>query len=203
MPKTLLRQRLLQLRHALPAEVVARESALIQQRFLALPEFAAARSVALYSPIRGEVATAELFRAVLAAGKRALFPRLVGSHLEFVVVTELGQLVPGRFGIPEPQAGAPVSLAAIDLMAVPGVAFDRCGHRIGYGQGYYDRLLHRQRHGCCLAGLAFDLQLLAALPAEGHDVRMDLILTASEELRFAHNSLAEGGLPPRKGGFKT
>lgn len=201
MPKNSLRAQLLQLRSQMPADLALRQSLAVQQRFLALPEFAAARTVALYSPIRDEVGTSAILEELLAQGKIPLFPRLVGSHLEFVAVSDPAQMLPGRFGIPEPQGGEAVPLAGIELMAVPGVGFDRSGHRIGYGKGYYDRLLQHRRQGGCLVGLAFDLQLIDRLPAEGHDVRMDLVLTASQELRFTHSSLATAGEPsPRKGG---
>lgn len=201
MPKRSLREQLLRFRDALPPEQALQQAAAIQRRFVTLPEFAHAMTVALYSPVRGEVATSDILRQVLDSGKIALFPRLAGEHLDFMVLNDLADLRPGRFGIPEPQTGRIVPLAEIDLMAVPGVAFDRSGHRLGYGKGYYDRLLQRRGAHCRLAGLAYDQQLLEQFPAEGHDVRMDLILTAAEELRFEHTPSFRGASSPSKGGY--
>jgi 5-formyltetrahydrofolate cyclo-ligase len=70
------------------------------------------------------------------------------------------------------------------MVVVPGVAFDQCGHRLGYGKGFYDRVLCRKEEGRLLVGLCFELQLVCALPAEVHDVAMDLLITEERVLRM-------------------
>ena len=85
-------------------------------------------------------------------------------------------LSPGRFNVLEPKAGCPsVPLNQLDLVFVPGVAFDFNGRRLGRGKGFYDRLLAEVRGYKC--GVAFEVQVIAAVPEEPHDVRVDSILT--------------------------
>ncbi len=156
----------------------------IQGAFLRLPEFSTASCLALYSPIRNEVLTGEIFRTARAMGKTLAYPRICGNDLEFAEVTDPVDLHSGAFGIPEPAGGALVPIAGLDLLVVPGVAFDLTGHRLGYGKGFYDRVLHDPDRRCLLVGLCFEEQLVNQLPAENHDVRMDLLVTEQRMLRF-------------------
>ncbi|HAD05206.1 MAG: 5-formyltetrahydrofolate cyclo-ligase [Desulfuromonadales bacterium GWC2_61_20] len=184
MPKHSLREQMLEHRCRLTAATLQQLSDLIQSQFVELPEFLAADVVALYAPVRNEVATAELFRAGRKMGKRLLFPRVFGKHLEFVEVSDWSELHSGAFGIAEPTGSNVVDSAAIDLMVLPGLAFDRRGHRLGYGKGYYDRYWQQQpRHGLLL-GLAFDFQVVDRLPVEHHDIQLDLLVTETSLLRF-------------------
>ena len=178
MPKDAARKSMLAQRRALlPAQVQAL-SALAQQQLLALPVFRQAQSVALYAPIHGEVATDLLCEQALAAGKAVLFPVALPHGLVFRQICNLAALVPGAFGIPEPVADAPAwEPASIDLVVVPGVAFDRHGRRIGYGKGYYDRTLHTLEGSGRLIGLCYDFQLLDEIVEIHHDVRMDGVVT--------------------------
>jgi 5-formyltetrahydrofolate cyclo-ligase len=128
--------------------------------------------------------------AALASGKTLLYPAVVGEDLEFRRVCSLESLVPGKFGILEPQ-GDPVDPAGADLIVVPGVAFDLCGRRIGYGKGYYDRSLHRLERSGRLAGFCYDFQLVQEIAGEPHDVTMDLIVTELRVVRVNKN-ICEG-----------
>ena len=94
------------------------------------------------------------------------------------------QFVPGRFGIPEPEGGSPVSLSELDLMVVPGVGFDLHGHRLGYGRGYYDRVLAGESRRPTLVGLCFEQQVVDRLPRDPHDVCVDLLITEQHSWRF-------------------
>lgn len=181
MHKTRLRNELLLRRAALTADAVAERGRQIQQRLLLSAVFAEAQTVALYLPIRGEVETALLAAAAAAAGKRVLYPRQHDCHLEFAPAG--AGLRPGRYGIPEP-TGAAVALAEIDLIALPGVAFDRRGIRLGYGKGCYDRTLAGEESLPLLVGLAYAFQLVERLPADNHDVPVDRIVTEDEEVRI-------------------
>ena len=106
------------------------------------------------------------------------FPRVSGKgklSLHFAVLEEL---LPGSFGIPEPGADLPlVDVTDIDVMLVPGVAFDVCGNRLGYGKGFYDRLLSSSVRLPLLVGVSFDETLYDELPAEAHDIKMNYIVT--------------------------
>lgn len=186
MPKKSIRERILARRRHLSAQTCLAESMLVQERFLGLPEYAAASSLALYSPIFNEVFTEEIFRRARAEGKRVAYPRVRGEHLEFIEVAEAGHLVPGAFGVLEPASGAPIPLGELDLVAVPGVAFDQCGYRLGYGKGFYDRAIHLQGRSGSLVGLCFEFQMIESLPVQDHDIAMDLLVSDERLLRLRH-----------------
>lgn len=144
------------------------------------PYFQRATTLLLYMPFRGEVATGALADTARAAGKRVVMPKVVrqGHELTLHLISgHKGDLAPGAYGIVEPQPHTPqVARHEIDLVVVPGVAFDRRGGRMGYGGGYYDRLLGDLPHAVKL-GYAYELQILPQLPLERHDVRMDALVT--------------------------
>lgn len=190
MPKRALRADTLARRRRLTPQQVASQSLDLQQRLLELPEFGDALVLALYAPIHHEVETAAVAQAALAAGKTLLYPRVEGDDLRFCRVGDLGELSPGKYGIPEP-AGEPWNPAAADLIVVPGVAFDHYGRRIGYGKGYYDRALHRLEGSGKLVAFCYDFQLVEEIVGEPHDVTMDLIVTELRVVRV-NNHISEG-----------
>jgi 5-formyltetrahydrofolate cyclo-ligase len=190
MPKRALRAATLARRRELSPEQVRAHSQELQRRFLSLPEYQAAAAVALYAPIQSEVQTSLVASEALKARKKLLYPAVVGDHMEFRVVTGVSELSPGRFGIPEP-SGEPLDPSEIDLIVVPGVAFDFFGRRIGYGKGYYDRALHRLEGSGRLAGFCYDFQLFEVIAGEPHDVTMDLIVTELRVVRVDKNIYQE------------
>lgn len=190
MPKRTLRAATLAHRRGLTPQQVASQSLALQERFLELPEFQAARVLALYAPIHHEVETAAVAKAALSAGKKLLYPRVVGQDLDFCQVGAPSDLTPGKFGILEP-AGEPCDPATADLIVVPGVAFDLCGRRIGYGKGFYDRSLHRLEGRGRLVAFCYDFQLVQEIVGEPHDVTMDLIVTELCVVRVNKN-ISEG-----------
>jgi len=170
----------------LTQQQVSAQSLELQRRFLALPEFELAEVIALYAPIHHEVETGIVAGEALSAGKALLYPAVLGDDMEFRRVASLGELVPGRFGIPEP-TGEPVDPNGADVIVVPGVAFDLLGMRIGYGKGYYDRSLHRMERSGRLVGFCYEFQLLEEIVGEPHDVTMDLIVTEHRVVRVHKN----------------
>lgn len=184
--KEYVRGLLLTRRLRLPFEEVCRRSLLVEERFVMLPEFGSARTIALYSSFRNEVLTDRIFLTAVREGKEVFFPRVVRGepHLEFFRVNEKEELSPGSYDILEPPENAsPRPPGDFDCMVVPGVAFDVSGARIGYGKGYYDRVLNGA--GCPKIALAFDFQLLGEdLPAAEHDVKMDSVVTESRVLKL-------------------
>lgn len=130
----------------------------------------------LYAPLAGEVDTAPIDRMLRARGGLVAYPRAGDGgelHLHFA---RPGELQPGRFAIREPNASAPpLDPARLDLVLVPGLAFDRFGHRLGFGRGYYDTLLARAPRALRI-GAAFDWQLQPRVPVEPHDQRLDLVI---------------------------
>jgi len=186
MPKHALRSGTLAKRRELSAQQVITRSLALQQAFLALPEFGLAQVLALYAPIHQEVETSAIAVQALEAGKTLLYPAVEGSEMQFRQVQGLDELVPGRFGIPEP-CGAAWDPRQADLIVVPGVAFDRSGRRIGYGKGYYDKSLHRLEGSGRLVGFCYDFQLFEEIVGEPHDVTMDLIVTDMRVVRVNKN----------------
>jgi len=184
-----LRARILRDRDALPAEHRAAASASIAASMLLREDFASSSIVLLTLPFGSEWDTRALLAAALARGKTVALPRvnLATRMLDLCVITRLEHdAAPGYRGIPEPCAHcALLDVASIDWVLVPGVAFDRGGHRIGYGGGYYDRLLPLFRACTYRVAGAFELQLVERVPAASHDVTVDAIVTEAQSISIA------------------
>lgn len=180
------RRRLLAERDTIPATARVRSSLEIVQRFVALPEVAAARTVLAFWSFGSELSTAPLIERLHNDGTRVALPRIVHGELEASDYRPGDPVTETSFGAFEPAAGAAIDPAAIDVVAVPAVAFDRAGRRVGYGGGFYDRFLPRTRNDTARIGLAFGVQLMApgtTLPAGHFDLRVDLVVTESEVVR--------------------
>jgi len=184
MPKQSIRSTMLARRRRMLAEDRAVLSRAVQARFLRTPEFLAASTLALYSPVHNEVLTEDVFHAASERGKRLAYPRVGATGLEFVEVAALVEFQRGRFGLLEPTGHRVLPVDALDLMVVPGVAYDLAGFRLGYGKGFYDRFLHDAARCPQLIGFCFEQQLVDALPVETHDIAMHLLITETRILRF-------------------
>jgi 5-formyltetrahydrofolate cyclo-ligase len=157
----------------------------IADRFLDLPEVAGASTVMLFWSFGSEVPTEGMIERLHVRGVTIVLPRIEGSELVPVRFAPGQSTTATSFGAREPAQGEPIPPADLDVVGVPGVAFDRGGRRIGYGAGYYDRLLPRATSASAI-GLAFEVQVVDGdLPAGGADVRVDLIVTESETIRPA------------------
>ncbi len=181
--KAALRRAMLARRLALSPEAVARASAAVAARLWELPAAISAREMLAYLPVKNEIDAALIAREALARGKRLLLPRCrpdAPGVLDIGCVACLDDVVPGRFGLLEPREDAcqaPDAFAP-DLILVPGLAFDLDGARLGFGGGYYDRLLARPAAaGAFTAGLAHDFQLLPRLATQAWDRPVDAVLT--------------------------
>lgn len=169
------RRKCLEIRRTLDPQTREESSRRIVQLILSLPEFREAKNVLLYCPVKGEPDLTPLFSEVLGRGSRLALPKVVGEELELIYVKEPLCLERGPYGIPEPSAGEKAKPEDMDFVAVPGVAFDREGYRLGFGKGYYDRLLKRVR--AFKVGVAYSFQVLDRVPREEWDERVDLIVT--------------------------
>lgn len=175
--KRALRKRILALRDGLDPDTRAQRSAAVRDRLMALDVYRAAGTVHLFVPFGSELDTRPLLTELWAREARAVLPRVAPDRqLEHLIVRSWDELEPGAYGIPEPVAACPaVDPGQVDLICVPGVAFDAQGGRLGYGGGFYDNFL-----GACPAprvALAFDLQIVEAVPREAHDLKVDTIVT--------------------------
>jgi 5-formyltetrahydrofolate cyclo-ligase len=180
MDKHELRTDMLARRQALAPEERKRRSLAAQAALVGSPAFALAHQILIYIAFRGEVGTERIAEAAVAAGKGLVLPRVVRAPRGLVLHAYSGDpatLASGAYGIMEPRPEWPVvEPAQVDLVVVPGVAFDRSGGRLGYGGGYYDRLLPELRHAR-LIGLAFECQVVDGLPHDPHDMPVDGLAT--------------------------
>lgn len=135
--------------------------------------YRAARTVMLYHPLWDEVDTRPMIQRALASGKRVILPTVHGDDIVAVEVTAATEWREGDFGILEPVA--PPYEGAIDLIVVPGVAFDRSGGRLGRGKGYYDRFLPKHPEAVRI-GICFDFQLVESVPHEPFDLTMHAVI---------------------------
>jgi 5-formyltetrahydrofolate cyclo-ligase len=146
-----------------------------------------ARAILFYAALPGELDLAPLVSEARQAGKAAALPRFVketNSYQPFEVSDLARDCVPGKFGIAEPADHCPpMPLNRLDLVLAPGIGFDLSGRRLGRGRGFYDRLLVGIAGAKC--GVAFDLQVVARIPAERHDVTMNFILTPTRWLELS------------------
>ena len=154
-------------------------SAQLRARLAAERFFADATSILFFAPLPDEPDVWPLLEKTLAAGKTVALPRFDSTTQSYIAVRVqnlTSDIVTGQFGIREPAAAcALLPLNQLDLLLVPGVAFDLNGGRLGRGKGFYDRLLASVRGATC--GVAYDEQIVAAVPVEPHDIRLNYILT--------------------------
>jgi 5-formyltetrahydrofolate cyclo-ligase len=187
------RETLMETKKLIRAEARARRDAqtdkdelsqVICAKFVALPAYLRAKTVMYYIDVRSEVRTRQELPAALARGKKIVVPWCNDAgELELFHLEKMEELAVGMFKILEPRQelrllpAKRVDAKALDLVMVPGVAFDRRGARMGHGKGYYDKLLQHVRPDAPLAALAFECQLFPEIPTDTHDVFMDQIIT--------------------------
>jgi 5-formyltetrahydrofolate cyclo-ligase len=156
-----------------------RRSATICALVATMPIYIAAHAIHCYLPMRSEVDTRPLIADALAHGKRVADPIVIpkATELAHAWLASLANdaLTPGVFGTFNPRDLRPARPGDWDLVIVPLLAFDRRGHRLGYGKGYYDRLLAADT--ATTIGVGFAAQAIDALPAEAHDIALDWVIT--------------------------
>ena len=179
--KAALRQVILARRDAADVASRSRDSQTITQKLCALPAYRAANLVAAYASFGSELDTSEFLARILTDGKQLVLPRINRAQraLELRHVVDLGaDLVAGVWGIREPAERCPLlSLTKVEFMLVPGVAFAASGARLGYGGGFYDRLLASLYRNMARIAAAFQLQMVDQLPEGPHDQRVDRVVT--------------------------
>lgn len=153
-------------------------------KFEALPAYVRAKTVMYYIDVRSEVRTRHALPAALTQGKKIVIPWCNDKgELELFHLESMDELSVGMYKILEPKPelrnlpAKQVTATDLDLIMVPGVAFDRTGARMGHGKGYYDKLLQHARLDAPLVALAFECQLFPEIPTAEHDIFMDLIIT--------------------------
>ena len=151
-------------------------------------EYVRARGIACYVGKDSEVDTRPLIRRALDSNKRVLVPVVKKGDIDlfFSEVKDLGkELTPGTFNIPEPMPEylRPQSLDSVDVMFVPGIAWDKDGYRLGWGRGYFDRVLKALPEHVRSIGLSFNLQFVSRVPRDQFDVPVNIVVTESRIVR--------------------
>lgn len=179
--RTMMRHRLA----AMDPSDLAGKSAVACSRLIEQPEFDEAHVVMAYLHMPAELAVTAAIEAAWDMGKTVVVPRvdLPTRHMDAIAITNFDTLVPGAYDILEP-SGEPLGISRIDCIIVPGLAFDRLGHRLGHGAGFYDRFLSRPGMRAALLAAGFDEQLVAYVPTEASDWPMDAVITDKEIIRL-------------------
>jgi len=184
-----LRARLRSARRKLRAEERAAADKIITARIRALPEYRAARRIAVFLAFDGEPSLTALIRAAQREGKHVYAPIITRTRMRFAELEPAASLATNFFGILEPELGAPIDARSLDLVLTPLVAFDDAGMRIGVGRGYYDRCFRfLAARGAWrrpkLLGVAYELQRVRSLARQSWDVPLWGAVTEAEMRRF-------------------
>lgn len=186
--KKMLRQSVLEARRAMTPATRQTASRQILAELYTLPDFVAARTVFLYASMADEVQLYPLMEYCLLLEKTVCLPLITGpGTMDAVKLPSMDALIPGKFGIKtiDPVRCELVPPSVIDLIVVPGAAFDARGRRLGLGAGYYDRFMAERAPQARRIALAFDCQLADCVPVEPHDQIVDLVITESRCLKVS------------------
>lgn len=185
--KKTVRRRVREAWAACPPEERTAVSARMMEALERDAEFVQARTVLLYWAMPSEVDTCPLIRR-WADRKRILLPVMQGNDLLLKPYAGENDLVCHPWGVWEPASGKSVSIREVDLVVTPGAAFDTEGGRLGYGKGFYDRLLTKPEAAACRTlGVCFEFQWYERLPRENHDVAVDRVMVGSLRGVYLHN----------------
>jgi 5-formyltetrahydrofolate cyclo-ligase len=175
-----LRARMRDLRRAIAPDERAALGRLVADRLAALPEIDGARVFLLFSSFGSEVPTAPIIEQVAGAGRTILLPYLEGGRMAAAAVDPREVLVATAYGPGEPPRRVPMDPSSIDAVVLPGLAFDRHGHRLGYGGGHYDRYVGGLRAEALRVGICFHDQVVDEVPHGPGDERVHIVLTDRE-----------------------
>ncbi|MBN1882029.1 MAG: 5-formyltetrahydrofolate cyclo-ligase [Deltaproteobacteria bacterium] len=188
--KDALRKTFIASRQAMPEAERIEKSKAIYRKVIATDPFHESSVIALYSPIRHEVDTECIFHEARRLEKTTAYPLVNKAHntLRFFSVDEPDRLIPGTYGIKEPDIHRTPEIAVheLDMIIVPAVLLDEDGFRIGYGGGYYDRLLSDPSVRAYSTAIVYDFQVVERLPRHDHDVPVDCIVTENRMIAGTH-----------------
>lgn len=177
MDKVTLRKQIRQKKRAMTEEQIVSASLQLGQLFRASEAYQQSKTIYGYLPYNQEVRTVPMLEQALRDGKRVAVPKVYGEDMRFLYLEDLSAVAEGYAGIPEPIADEPVADDPTALVLMPGLAFDRRGHRIGYGGGFYDKFLASEPLHPTVA-LCYGFQIVDELPTEEFDVPVDLVIWA-------------------------
>ena len=177
MDKKALRKYIREKKSAMTQAEIENASRGLCDRFLETEQYRHAKTVYGYLPYNQEVRTTPILERALLDGKRIAIPKIYGDEMKFIFISDLSQVELGYKGIPEPIADIPVADDPTALILMPGVAFDKQGHRIGYGGGFYDKFLEKEPEHPTVA-LCYGFQMMDSLETEEYDIPVDCVLCA-------------------------
>jgi 5-formyltetrahydrofolate cyclo-ligase len=187
MPKSDLRARVKALLAAMPPRERKARSRLATDRLVELPEFHDSSVIMAYLSLPYEVDSTPVVLRAWQLGKTVVVPKTVVGRrrlIPYQIETLDTGIIAGPYGIPEPIDGTPFPLSMIDMVIIPGLAFDRHGNRVGKGAGFYDRFLREHGFSGLKVGLGFSTQMVDDIPSEPHDVPLDLLVNDQAAFRF-------------------
>lgn len=177
MDKAALRREIREKKRAMTQQQIEDTSRQLGELFVATAQYKSAKTIYGYLPYNQEVRTTPILEQALRDGKRVAVPKVYGEEMRFIYMTDLSQVEKGYAGIPEPVADEPVADDPAALVLMPGLAFDREGHRIGYGGGFYDKFLALEP-GHPTVALCYSFQMMEKLETEEFDIPVDCVLWA-------------------------
>ena len=177
MNKTELRRNIREKKRAMSEAQIDEKSAALTRLFLDTDLYRNAKTIYGYLPYNQEVRTWALLEQAMKDGKQVAVPKCYGEEMRFILMDDLSKVEKGYANIPEPIADGPIADDETALVLMPGLAFDRDGHRIGYGGGVYDKFLASEPDHPTVA-LCYDFQVQEHLETEEFDVPVDLVLWA-------------------------
>ena len=177
MDKRELRRKIREQKRAMTPEEIESASEKLKELFLATDQYRRAKTVYGYLPYNQEVHTVPILEQALADGKQVAVPKVYGDEMRFIYLNDLTRVAVSDFGIPEPVEDGPVADDPTALVLMPGLAFDKEGHRIGYGGGFYDKFLAEEPEHPTIA-LCYTFQVVNELPTEEFDIPVDQVLWA-------------------------
>ncbi|EPR14082.1 5-formyltetrahydrofolate cyclo-ligase [Ruminiclostridium papyrosolvens] len=185
--KNEMRKKYISFRNNISSDSLHEKSKIIGQKLYQLDCVKRAETLMCYVSFGSEVYTHDIIKTWLSQGKQICVPRVVkakGKSMEAVKISSLEELEPGTYGVLEPTSGHKntVSPDLINVIIVPGCAFDLHRNRMGYGAGYYDRFLDLISDNCLKVGVAFDFQIMGEIPCDEHDIPMDIIITEERNI---------------------
>ncbi len=157
----------------------------IQNSLLSSQEINNSKTIMIYISKDFEVETKEIIEKLLSFNKTIAVPVTNNEEIKIFRLDKLNNLKTGRFGILEPSPIKPIKIKELDLIIVPGVAFDPSGNRIGRGKGYYDRFLFRVRElnkEAQIMSLAYQSQIVDTIPSQKHDIKVNKIITEEKTI---------------------
>lgn len=182
--KKRLRHEILSIRNAMPKQERQGKSGQIMNTVYSMEVYRAADVILAYADYQSEVMTLALIENALIEGKKVFCPKVMGDDMDFYRINSLEELVPGYKGIREPVSGRDflggANAFGRPLALMPGVAFDKDCHRLGYGKGFYDRYMTRLSEKGIDAyklGLGYECQMVHEVPYEAHDIKLDMVVT--------------------------